>query len=438
MRNIPKKWIILCTALVLLFQSTAFASPDEAPKGVSNWAITEVNKAFSLGLIPAGTKSGSMQSAVSRENFCELSVNLYSKLSKADLPTVESSPFTDTNNIAVAQAHQLGIVAGITENEFAPSNALSRQELSKMMLSTLSHSSISISLSEKDMEKVNSFSDREEIADWAVAPLAVMLKYGILNGVGNNRLAPSDVVSKEQAIVITYRAYETFTDDINHDSSIIVPTFPPNPSTGVSPAPVITPEPTPEPTPVATPTPVPSEVPSEAMPPQLSKEQKMQRVFPNGVAFASQEEAQAYMKEITVKVWNIDSKGGKVASTKTLVVNQALADDVVKIFDEIFESGEQFPIKSCGGFQWRKAASGRLSQHSYGTCIDINPTENYQVATDGTPMSGTHWTPGEDPYSIPEDGIVVKTFAKYGFAWGGNAWSEKSAKDYMHFTYLGN
>ena len=48
---------------------------------------------------------------------------------------------------------------------------------------------------------------------------------------------------------------------------------------------------------------------------------------------------------------------------------------------------------------------------------------------------GSYWKPGEDPYSIPAGGDVVRAFAKYGFAWGGDAWTSK--RDYMHFSYFG-
>ena len=143
------------------------------------------------------------------------------------------------------------------------------------------------------------------------------------------------------------------------------------------------------------------------------------------------------MIEVTVPVWTLQSDGTKTSSLKYITINQALADDVVSIFTEIYEDESQFPIKDVGGFSWRNTAGGSISQHSYGTCIDINWNENYYVKPDGTPITGSYWKPGEDPYSIPEDSIVVKTFAKYGWEWGGNAWSDAYAKDYMHFTYLG-
>ena len=52
-----------------------------------------------------------------------------------------------------------------------------------------------------------------------------------------------------------------------------------------------------------------------------------------------------------------------------------------------------------------------------------------------TITSGSHWTPDEDPLSIPADGDVVRAFKKYGFAWGGDAWTSKV--DYMHFSFFG-
>ncbi len=164
---------------------------------------------------------------------------------------------------------------------------------------------------------------------------------------------------------------------------------------------------------------------------------KEKRVFPDGIYFESAEIAKEYMTEVEVPVWKLRSDGTKTSSVAYIEINKALADDVVKIFTEIYNDPSQFPIKNTGGYYWRNTAFGRVSQHSYGTCIDINWEENYFVNPDGTPITGTHWLPGEDPYSIAEDSIVVKTFAKYGWLWGGNAWSEKNAKDYMHFTYLG-
>ena len=144
--------------------------------------------------------------------------------------------------------------------------------------------------------------------------------------------------------------------------------------------------------------------------------------------------AEQNIVEVVVPVWRLNrTTGEKTASKKYLQINRALAEDVVQIFNEIFNDPTQFPIYDLGGYSWRGDINN--SEHNSGLAIDINPKENYQIYPNGTIGAGEYWKPGEDPHSIEEDGIVVQTFEKYGFSWGGNSW--KSNKDYMHFSYLG-
>jgi hypothetical protein len=157
-----------------------------------------------------------------------------------------------------------------------------------------------------------------------------------------------------------------------------------------------------------------------------------QKLFGNKsrFGFKSTKAAKKYQKTVSVKVWRL-SGGKKVSSTTSVTVNKELADDVKKIFNEIYKGKEKFPIKAMGGFQIR---ASKTSEHNHGTAIDINPTENYMI--DGKKVvSGEFWKPGKNKYSIKPDGDVVKAFEKYGWYWGGNGWGDR--KDYMHFSYLG-
>lgn len=164
--------------------------------------------------------------------------------------------------------------------------------------------------------------------------------------------------------------------------------------------------------------------------------QKCKRVFGTGKykRYASESVAKRYMTVIHINVWDFDGKGNKVTKQKAVTVHKNLALTVEQIFKEIYEGEEKFPIKAVGGFSWR--GEGSMSEHNQGTALDINPNENYMIEGDGTISSGSYWKPGEDPYSIPADGEVVKIFAKYGFYWGGRGWSS-GRKDYMHFSYFG-
>ena len=148
-------------------------------------------------------------------------------------------------------------------------------------------------------------------------------------------------------------------------------------------------------------------------------------------AYADTAEAQEHMVTIAVKVWAFadSTHTEKVTRTQYLQVHENIAETVKAIFDEIYNGDEQFPIYAVGCYRWSSD-----SEHTVGLAIDINPDENYECYNDGTPMTGSYWKPGEDPYSILPDGDVVQAFKKYGFGWGGE-W--RSKKDYMHFSFFG-
>lgn len=153
---------------------------------------------------------------------------------------------------------------------------------------------------------------------------------------------------------------------------------------------------------------------------------------PGKEQFADAYEADRNMTTITVAVWNLTSSGTKKPASLTLTVNKNVAGDVKKIFEEIYNGDEKFPIKSCSGYSYRDGKS----QHSNGTAIDINPEENYFLSSDGTVEAGALWKPGVNPYSIPPDGDVVRAFNRYGWHWSPDMhWSNGS--DYMHFSLTG-
>ena len=144
----------------------------------------------------------------------------------------------------------------------------------------------------------------------------------------------------------------------------------------------------------------------------------------------TKEEADILMTTVTVPVWKLKSDGTKYESSAELTVHSAIADKVIAVFTEIFNGDEKFPIKDLGGYAFR----GGRTEHNWGTAIDLNANENYCLYNDGTTV-GECWMPYENPYSVTPYGDVVNAFEKYGFTWGGDAWS--NPRDYMHFSYLG-
>ncbi|MDQ2084855.1 S-layer homology domain-containing protein [Herbivorax sp. ANBcel31] len=155
--------------------------------------------------------------------------------------------------------------------------------------------------------------------------------------------------------------------------------------------------------------------------------------------YSTKEEADAHMVKIDIKVWDFDSSTGeKITKTLDLTVNEKIADETLEIFNLIYEHEERFPINSVVGYDWRPpyGSNNRISEHNYGTAIDINWADNPHVLN-GVAVTQGRWEPGVNPYSIPPDGSVVQIFKAYQWAWGGDAWGSHN-RDYMHFSFLGN
>ena len=150
--------------------------------------------------------------------------------------------------------------------------------------------------------------------------------------------------------------------------------------------------------------------------------------------------------------WGFDG----AVHTGKLVVNEAVAGDVVKVFGLLF--AQRFPIRrmelvdAYGGDDDRSMAADNTSafncravtggtswsQHAYGWAIDLNPLENPYVTSRGivSPPAGA---PSADRslrakgMIHPGDG-VVRAFASVGWGWGGS-WS--GTRDYQHFSATG-
>lgn len=158
-----------------------------------------------------------------------------------------------------------------------------------------------------------------------------------------------------------------------------------------------------------------------------------------------------------VKVLHHDGKGN--IRLGELVCHETLARDLVDIFRKLYEA--RYPIErmllvdrydadddssmrhnntSCFNFR-RVSGSVRLSSHSLGCAVDINPLYNPCVrrrTRGGTLVQPAEGKPYADrtaefPYKIQRDDLCHRLFLSHGFTWGGG-WTH--VKDYQHFEKM--
>lgn len=191
---------------------TAVTSTSALAAELSGWAVSEYQSANEAGLVSYSVVSNDMKANITREEFCELAVNLYKKLSNdTELIEPEVSPFTDTDNLAVAQAYCYGIVSGTGDDKFTPDKLVTREEMAKMLVSTLTAGEVNFSLSdESDSYVIDNFDDGDEVSSWARASVITALNYSIMGSAGDNTFKPESATTREQAIASVNRSYEAF------------------------------------------------------------------------------------------------------------------------------------------------------------------------------------------------------------------------------------
>ena len=209
LNKIAKKIILSVISLVAVLGTSALAAD------LSGWAVSDYQKANEAGLVSYSVVSNNLKDNITREEFCELVVNLYEKLTGEDMIEPEVSPFVDTNSMAVAQAYCYGMVSGTSENTFTPNRLVTREEMAKMLVSTLTASEVDFNLSDgyADASVIDSFADGEQVSSWAKPAVITMLNYSLMSGVDANSFQPLGSTTREQAISSVNRSYNTFGDN---------------------------------------------------------------------------------------------------------------------------------------------------------------------------------------------------------------------------------
>lgn len=155
-----------------------------------------------------------------------------------------------------------------------------------------------------------------------------------------------------------------------------------------------------------------------------------------------------------LRLLHVNQEGETV--TGEMICHAYIADDLLSIFKQLYES--RYPIarmvlidnydandeasmrdnnSSCFCYRAINNGSGKLSAHSQGLAIDINPRYNPCVRMrDGElqvePANGIDFVDRSKvfPYKIDEKDLAYRLFTQHGFTWGGK-WT--SLKDYQHF-----
>ena len=172
---------------------------------VSPWAVPEIQKAEEYGLVPDVLYGLDLTKPITRAEFAAASVKVYESFSGTLAVPAAHNPFTDTNDIEVLKAYNVGITNGISPTRFDPHALINREQAATMLTRVFKRVTMPGWTLETDSQYKLSFKmpalfpDDAKISGWARDSVYFMAANGIINGMGNGNFAPRNTTQAEEA-----------------------------------------------------------------------------------------------------------------------------------------------------------------------------------------------------------------------------------------------
>ena len=172
--------------------------PEATMKDISgHWAEATIKDFISKGYINGyADNTFRPNNSITRAEFVTI-VNNYFGLTKSS-----GKVFNDTKThwakSAIDIAVTNGVCNGISTTEFKPNDPITREQAS-VMISNYKK------LSDKDHDKINNYSDKNQVSSWAKDGVEGMIEKGYMSGYSDNTFRPKNHITRAEAVVTLSR-----------------------------------------------------------------------------------------------------------------------------------------------------------------------------------------------------------------------------------------
>lgn len=165
--------------------------------GASDWAKGEIALAAACGIMPLSL-SENYQSDITREEFCEMVVNMLPE----NLEETRKPSFRDTKNENVKYAYAIGVVNGESDKVFNPNASATREEMAAML-----YRAYKLIASKAAPKSYSTAPDKRSVSTWAREAVDFLNEEKIMNGDELGNINPLSNTSREEAILLVYRSF---------------------------------------------------------------------------------------------------------------------------------------------------------------------------------------------------------------------------------------
>ncbi len=195
---------LIFTTNHLSIYGVGYKTPDKKLSDTSkHWASESIDYVVGRGLIDkTSATTFSPDVAITREVL----VKALGKLAEAKIKSYKNSSFTDVKMNSsylpyIEWACKMGIIQGIGNNRFAPTQMVTREEMAVIFANYAKVTGDTLPVT----REVNSFTDSENIGSTYKTAVTDMQQAGVLLGENNNRFNPKASATRAEVSAMLYR-----------------------------------------------------------------------------------------------------------------------------------------------------------------------------------------------------------------------------------------
>ncbi len=168
----------------------------------ASWAAESLAAAEEAGIFAC---CGDLKASATREQFCEMVVNMVVGLTGEQILVRELPVDEDgsPDESWCAQAYAMGILAGGSDGSLDPDGTLTRAQAAVILARAYA---LVGTLPQTDPEMIEQFADSAAIGAWAADSVSAMAACGILLGDASGNFQPGAALTVEAAVTVAMRA----------------------------------------------------------------------------------------------------------------------------------------------------------------------------------------------------------------------------------------
>ncbi len=178
---------------------------------ISHWAKDDIDFVTARGLF-SGTSSGnfSPNATMTRGMF----VTVLGRLWDANVSEFTATRFDDVKETSyyapyVEWAAAQGIVSGIGDNKFAPTRAISREEMAVIIANFVDFTKLNLNINNNNP---TAFIDAQKISSCAQGGVSIMQKSGVISGNPGNIFAPKNAATRAETATMLRKLIENIVE----------------------------------------------------------------------------------------------------------------------------------------------------------------------------------------------------------------------------------